>query len=954
MNDFDDLPAESGNGRGLSMSNLDARAILNTLRQPFIVLDRDLVVLGASKAFYDTFDVKPGDTEGRAIYDLGNGQWDIPKLRDLLEHILPHNGFVDDFMVEHRFEIIGRRIMMINARQIPERNPQMMLLAIDDITRQEDQRKETERQRELELTEIIIDAAPVSFLVLDKDLRVLRANDTFYDTFAVDRAHTQGRLVYQLGNNQWDIPRLRELLEDVLPDNDTFNGLEVEHDFEEIGHRIMMLNARRINAHNLILLAIDDLTDERENERQEKTRADRRSFILDLLDRQREEMTPEGLIDMTCEALGKRLDATRVFYADIDDSDGHRIQPRVWSNGQVTGQLGGYRVEDFGRQFLDHLKEGRTLVIDNVHKDTRAEGNGAVVACGELDIASLVRVPLIKDGRLHAIFGVHFSIPHRWPSAEVTLTEDVAERLWEAVARCRAEAELRISQERFSLVTKATNDAIWDADLIVGTQWWNESLQSTFGYDPAQVGSSPASWHNRIHTEDEKRVLDSVNAALAGSSNSWTEEYRFMHADGHPLTVIDRAFIIRDAEGKAVRITGSMSDVTAMRDTENLLRQSQKLEAVGQLTGGVAHDFNNLLTVILGNAEILGDELADRQRKLAEMIITAAERGAELTNRLLAFSRKQPLKPRMVDVNVLIRGSEGLLRRTLSEDIDIRFACPDGLWMTEIDSSQFDAAILNLSLNARDAMPEGGRLTIETANAALDQDYTDREHDVLPGQYVMITVTDTGVGIPEDVLVRIFEPFYTTKEVGKGSGLGLSMVYGFVKQSGGHIRVYSEPGEGTSFKLYFPCATGAVAPDKIPETGKHLVGGEESILVVEDDLLVREHLISQLLALGYKVVGVGSGPEAIEILTKTQSFDLLFTDIVMPGGMNGRELADTALTMRPKMKVLFTSGYTEQAIMHHGRLDPGVLLLSKPYRRQQLAEKVRFLLDLESLTGSTA
>ena len=947
MNDLDDQPPESEKGRGLSMSNLDAQAILKTLRQPFIVLDRNLVVQGASKAFYDTFDVKPADTEGRAIYDLGNGQWDIPKLRDLLENILPHNGFVGDFMVEHRFEIIGRRIMMINARQIPERNPQMMLLSMDDITRQEDQRKETERQRELELTEIIIDAVPVSLLVLDKDLRVLRANDTFYDTFAVERAQTQGRLVYQLGNNQWDIPRLRELLEDVLPDNDTFNGLEVDHDFEGIGHRIMMLNARRINAHNLILLAIDDLTDERENARQEKTRADRRGFILDLLDRQREEMTPEGLIDTTCEALGKRLDATWVLYADINDSVGHRIQPRVWSNGQVTDQIDGYRLEEFGRRFLDHLEEGRTLLIENVDEEARSIGKSTLSAFKELGIASMVIVPLMKDGRLRAIFGIYFSIPHQWPPADVELTEDVAGRLWDAVAQSRTEAELRVSKERFFLVAKATNDTIWDADLIAGTQWWSESLQSTFGYDPALVEAGPESWQGRIHPEDKKRVLESVNAALAGSSSSWREEYRFMHADGHPLTVIDSAFIIHDAEGKAVRITGSMSDVTAKRDMENRLRQSQKLEAVGQLTGGVAHDFNNLLTVILGNAEILSDELADRQRKLAEMIITAAERGANLTNRLLAFSRKQPLKPQMLDVNVQIRGSEGLLRGTLSENIDIRLDCPDDLWMTEIDPSQFDAAILNLALNARDAMPEGGRLTIETANAALDQDYTAREHDVFPGQYVMITVTDTGVGIPRDALGRIFEPFYTTKEVGKGSGLGLSMVYGFVKQSGGHIRVYSELGEGTSFKLYFPRAIGAVAPDKIPETGNHLVGGQESILVVEDDDLVREHLMSQLRVLGYKVVGVGSGPEAIEILTKTQSFDLLFTDIVMPGGMNGRALADTALKMCPEMKVLFTSGYTEQAIMHQGRLDPGVQLLSKPYRRQQLAEKVRLLLDLE-------
>ena len=941
----DDCTAEREKDHSLSMSYLDAQSILKTMRHPFVVLDCNLVVQGANKAFFDTFDVGSDNTEGRIIYDLGNGQWDIPRLRELLEEILPNSGIVDDFVVEHSFGSMGQRTLMINARLIPERDPELILLSIDDITRQEDQRREAERQKHL--AEIIIDAAPVSFLVLDKDLKVLRANETFYQTFSVDREETQGRLVYQLGNDQWDIPKLRKLLEEVLPDNDTFNGFEVEHDFEDIGHRVMMLNARRINSHQLILLAIDDLTDERAAKRQENARAARRGFVLDLLDRQRGETRPEKLIDMTCEALGKRLDAAQVFYADIDDSDGHLILPRVWRNRKVTERIEGYCVEDFGRLFLDHLKEGRTLVIENVHEYAHIQGNGPLYALGELGIASLVNVPLVKEGRLKAIFGVHFSNLQEWHSTDVKLTENVAERLWEAVARCRAEAELCVSQERFSLVTKATNDAIWDWDMIADTQWWNESLQSTFGYDPVQVEAGPESWINRIHPEDKKRVLESVDAVLAGSSNSWTEEYRFMHADGHPLTVVNRAFVIRDAHGKAVRITGSMSDVTAKRDTENRLRQSQKLEAVGQLTGGVSHDFNNLLTVILGNAEILVEDLFDQQRKFAEMIVTAAERGAELTNRLLAFSRKQPLKPQLIDVNLLIRGSDGLLRRTLSENIDIRFDCSDGLWMTEIDSAQLDAAILNLSLNARDAMPEGGRLTIETANATLDQDYTARGYNVVPGQYVMIAITDTGRGIPEDVLSRIFEPFFTTKEVGKGSGLGLSMVYGFVKQSGGYVHVYSEPGEGTSVKLYFPRASGAFAPDQIPEAGSHLVGGEERILVVEDDTLVRKHLISLLRGLGYRIVGVGSGPEAIEVLTQSQPFDLLFTDIVMPGGMNGRELADIAVKMRPEMKVLFTSGYTEQAITHHGRLDPGVQLLSKPYRRQQLAEKVRLLLDHE-------
>jgi CheY-like chemotaxis protein len=327
------------------------------------------------------------------------------------------------------------------------------------------------------------------------------------------------------------------------------------------------------------------------------------------------------------------------------------------------------------------------------------------------------------------------------------------------------------------------------------------------------------------------------------------------------------------------------------------------------------------------------------------MTATAAERAAELTSRLLAFSRKQALQPRVLDVSTLIHGLEGLLRRSLPENIDIQIVRAGGLWQAEIDPSQLESAVLNLVLNARDAMPDGGHLTIEMANAALDDDYVGSEQDLASGQYVMIAVTDTGHGIPPAVLGRVFEPFFTTKEVGKGSGLGLSMVYGFVKQSGGHIRIYSEPDEGTVVKLYFPRACSKDDQVRLDNACRMIIGGTETILVVEDDQLVRGHLSARLVGLGYQVVAAETGPRALEILKQMPGLDLLLTDIVLPGGMNGRELADTARAMRPELKVLFTSGYSENAIIHHGRLDPGVELLGKPYRREQLAAKVRKVLD---------
>ncbi len=524
--------------------------------------------------------------------------------------------------------------------------------------------------------------------------------------------------------------------------------------------------------------------------------------------------------------------------------------------------------------------------------------------------------------------------------------------------RKRAEAAKQLSDERFRLVVNATNDVISDWDVISGTIWWNENLHALFGYDPSQLEAGPEFWRQHIHPEDSERVLHSINAALAGSATTWSDEYRFFHADGHVMIVIDRGFIIRNPEGKALRMLGSLVDVTSEREIERRLHQAQKLETVGQLTGGVAHDFNNLLMVILGNAEMLGNELNNqpRLRTMTEMIATAAERGAKLTHRLLAFASRQPLEPRPTDVCGLIHGMEELLRRTLSESIDIEIACEDGLWNAEIDPSQLDSAILNLALNARDAMPRGGCLTIETRNVKLDPGFAAQEPDLVAGEYVKIVVADNGDGIAAEDLGHIFEPFFTTKEVGKGSGLGLSMVYGFVRQSSGHVRVCSEPGRGTAVTLYFPRACGAAVRIRAPKLEKRMTGGDETILVVEDDALVRDHLVARLRGLGYTVIGAGSGPDAMKFLEDGPHIDLLLTDVVMPGGMNGNELASAARELRPLIKVLVTSGYSEDALAHNGRLDSGAELLRKPYRRGHLADKVRKVLDANhgSLTSTAA
>jgi len=370
------------------------------------------------------------------------------------------------------------------------------------------------------------------------------------------------------------------------------------------------------------------------------------------------------------------------------------------------------------------------------------------------------------------------------------------------------------------------------------------------------------------------------------------------------------------------------------------------MDAVGQLTGGVAHDFNNILTVITGTIGILEEAVADQPQlaAIAKLIDEAAERGANLTKHLLAFARKQPLQPVEVDVNALVLEAAKLLHPTLGEHIEITPLLAEDAWTALADPNQLTTVVLNLAINARDAMPNGGKLALETSNIFLDENYANMQSEVAPGNYVMIAVSDTGTGIPPALLERVFEPFFTTKEVGKGTGLGLSMVFGFVKQSGGHVKIYSEEGHGTSVKIYLPRATGLQQTPAEALVSSTVEGGHETILVVEDDTLVRRYVMTQIQSLGYATLEASNASDALRIIDDVPAIDLLFTDVIMPGAMNGRQLVDEALKRRPGLKTLYTSGYTENAIVHHGRLDSGVLLLAKPYRKSELAKMIRLAL----------
>jgi PAS domain S-box-containing protein len=537
-------------------------------------------------------------------------------------------------------------------------------------------------------------------------------------------------------------------------------------------------------------------------------------------------------------------------------------------------------------------------------------------------------------------------------------------------ARKIAEQTVQASETRFRLLAQSMPNHVWTAKIDGQLGWFNDRV---YAYGNSPPGSLDGDgWAVLVHPDD----IGAAAAAWASArerGEPYETEFRLRRADGVYRWHIARAVPIRDSLGKIDQWIGTNTDIedqkaaesrlaalaetleqrveertSELNKTQDALRQSQKMEAIGNLTGGVAHDFNNLLQVISGNLQLLAKDIAgnDRAERRVSNALAGVSRGAKLASQLLAFGRRAALEPKVVNIGRFVSGVDEMLRRAIGEGVEIETIIAGGLWNTFIDPAQIENALLNLAINARDAMDGNGKLTIEAGNASLDDEYA-RAHYITAGQYVMLAVTDTGAGMPPEVIAQAFEPFFSTKPEGKGTGLGLSMVYGFVKQSGGHVRIYSEVGSGTTIKLYLPRADQRedvlVSPDSAP-----IAGGAETILVAEDDAEVRSTVVETLRDLGYRVLTANDAASALTVIESGVPIDLLFTDVVMPGTLKSPELARKAKERLPGVAVLFTSGYTENAIVHGGRLDLGVDLLSKPYSREMLARKVRQVMAKKS------
>ncbi|MGX9962020.1 ATP-binding protein [Roseomonas sp. F4] len=701
--------------------------------------------------------------------------------------------------------------------------------------------------------------------------------------------------------------------------------------------------------------------------------ADLAAIAMDALDLQAEVATRqreldqlalrERLLRLVADApsLAQALDATMAALREATDSvlclcfriaqDGEHLQ-------LVAGQAS---TPELTEAYLDHLRHTVVRIDNSLAGLVASSGEQQVIRA--IDAAVQRRFPNIS---LSVRSGIKSQIitpvslgPERFAfsvgfATERAELEDIAGMLLglagslrPLLRRLHDAEEIALSEERLRLVARATGEVIWDWDLAEDRLSWGEGLEARFGHvlppGPCETGW----WEARIAPEDRDRVVATRRAVARSGDTLWSAEYQFRKADGGLALVADRGFVIRDPSGRSRRMVGSMLDITQRRQMEDQLRQSQRLDAIGRLTGGVAHDFNNLLAVIIGNAELLQEQpgLDAELRHGIDVIHAAAERGAELTSRLLSFARLHPIAPRSTDVNRLLAQMQPLLRRLFAAQIQLELVLPEAPLPVVIDGPQLENAILNLCINARDAMPEGGTLRIEArpvpaGNAAPP---------LPPGEHVAITVSDTGAGMSEEVAARAFEPFFTTKAFGKGSGLGLSMVFGFISQSNGHVTLASAPGQGTRVTLHLPRASEPAETEaQAPSQTASAAPASACILLVEDGPALRQTATAQLQRLGYEVLAAEDGDSALALLESRPGVDLLFTDIVMPGRLNGYQLARLATARQPGLRVLFTSGHHDQALTHHAGHDFAAPLLSKPYRFAELAEQVRKVLDAAS------
>ena len=691
----------------------------------------------------------------------------------------------------------------------------------------------------------------------------------------------------------------------------------------------------------------------------------RQRFLLELSDGVRDLNDPDAIMDHVHSVLGRMLSVSRVGYGELRTSRGQFEMNRDWTEG-VPSLAGWHDIAQFGGEVNRQLAEGLTIVVNDVAEDARTAR--AVEAFATRQVAAFITAPVVRSGLLRAFLHVNTTGPRLWTAAEVSLIEDVADRAWSEVERTRAQAEVLESEARFRDIADTAPVLIWVTNQDRSRAFVNQAYVEYMGGDYESVRT--ADWRTYIHPDDQDML---VRESLAGEATElpFALEARYRHSSGEYRWLKSFSRPRFGPGGEVIGFVGVAFDVTDARRVEHDLKRinelleervghalaekakaeadlmhAQRMEAVGRLTGGVAHDFNNLLTVVIGALDLIlksPDDSARRQ-KLGEAALSAARRGERLTHQLLAFSRRQALRPEAIDINALIRESDPLLRRAVGEAVGYRLKLRRGGARVIVDPAQFEAALLNLIVNARDAVaergqPDGATITVQTQACQID---AGEVIELAPGDYVCVTVSDTGAGMSAETMLRVFEPFFTTKAVGKGTGLGLSQVYGFARQSGGGVKITSTVGEGTEIRVYLPPAPVEEATPDAPRRVPGAVKPGQTLLLVEDDVGVAAIAMDLLRGMGLEVETAETGAEAMAML-EHRRFDVMLTDIVMPGGMTGVELARTCAERWPAMSIMLTSGYAGDDV-DTALTDAPWPFLRKPYSGEQLREALGDLL----------
>ena len=752
-----------------------------------------------------------------------------------------------------------------------------------------------------QMFEDIVETIREPLLVLDSNLKVLFASKTFIDTFQATREETLGNFVYDLGNQQWDIPKLRELLNAILSQHTAFNNYEVQHEFSNIGRRTMLLNARQIQREAgkdpIILLAIEDITDRNRLEAllEESEERFRRLF----------ETANDGIL-----LLGK--DELKIRFA----------------NPAITAMLGYPNGECIDKNMEDI---GFPNDIVRIQELMQTLENDGIMHCRNTPAKKKTGQVIDTD--------IYF----------VDKTNLIQCNIRDVTERKRMEQKLLDSEERYRLLTQNSLTGIY---IHVGglLKFVNNRFAEMMGYAPEEIVGRQ--YWDFVHPEDKEMVKSISLARARGDAAPLEYEFRHLRKDGKTMWVHNLPTIIQ-YQGQTANM-GNLAQIDDRKRAEKekdkmeaQLHQAQKMESVGRLAGGVAHDYNNMLSVILGYSELALEKMASTEPIYGHLqeIYAAARRAEEITRQLLAFARKQTIAPAVLDLNTTVEGILKMLRRLIGEDIHLAWLPHPDLWPIKIDPSQLSQILANLCVNARDAIIDVGKISVETQKVTLDGAYCVDHLGFVPGDFVMLTVSDDGCGMNMKEQERIFEPFFTTKKAGKGTGLGLATVYGIVKQNNGFINVYSEPGKGTTFKIYLPRYKGMITDAMEEKTTPIPKGKGEWVLVVEDNDSVLKLAGKMLNGLGYTVLTARTWGEAMDLAKRhAHKIQLLIIDVVMPE-MNGRELTNKLLSICPNLKTLFMSGYTSDVITHHGVLEEGVNFIQKPFTTHEIASAVRKVLD---------